>query len=139
MGWMSSPTVPILELKGLSVTLNQLVYQRLSLDQSPGKPHGFVYFLSIHNDSDVTVTIKGRKWVVAHEDGTTLVVEGDGVVGECPELAPGERFSYNSRHAIGTPTAEVHGSFWGFDSEQRRVFVRIPRFQLEVPPSDDVS
>lgn len=134
---MSSPTVPILELKGLKVTLDQLVYQRFSLDQSPGKPHGFVYFLSIHNDSDVTVTIKGRKWVVTHEDGTTLVVEGDGVVGECPELAPGERFSYNSRHAIGTPTAVVDGSFWGLDSEQRRVFVRIPRFQLEVPPSDD--
>ena len=136
---MSSSTAPILELKGLRVTLNQLVYQRLSPDQSPGKPHGFVYFLSIDNDSDVTVTIKGRKWVVAHEDGSTLGVEGDGVVGECPDIAPGERFSYNSRHAIATRTAEVEGSFWGLDAGQRRVFVRIPRFQLEVPPSGDLS
>ncbi len=139
MGSMSSFTLPILELQGLRVTLNRLVYQRLTPEQSPGKPHGFVYFLSIHNDSHVTVTIKGRKWIVAHEDGTTLVVEGDGVVGECPELAPGEQFSYNSRHAIGTPSAEVEGAFWGTDSEQRRVFVRIPRFQLVVPPSDEVS
>ncbi|MSU85832.1 MAG: ApaG domain, partial [Pedosphaera sp.] len=71
----------MIELPGLKVTVDRLLYQRLRADQSD-KPHSFIYFISIHNDSPVPVTIRGRKWVVTHEDETVLVVEGDGVVGE---------------------------------------------------------
>ena len=37
------------------------------------KPHAFVYFITIHNSSDRTITLLGRKWVVFHADGTRLV------------------------------------------------------------------
>jgi hypothetical protein len=29
----------------------------------------FVYFITIHNDSELHVTIKGRKWVVTSDQG----------------------------------------------------------------------
>ena len=128
-----------LELEGLRVTIDRLRYQRLSPEQSPDRPHSFIYRISIHNDSPVTVTIKGRKWVVTHDDGTQLVVEGDGVVGETPSILPQEKFSYESRHIIGTQTAEAEGAYLGLDETGRRVFTRIPRFKLVGPGLPDLG
>jgi ApaG protein len=124
--------IELMELPGLKVTVDRLLYQRLKTEQSE-KPHSFIYFISIHNNSDVAVTIRGRKWVVTHDDGSVLVVEGDGVVGETPTIQPGGKFSYNSRHIIGTDSAVAEGAYLGVDGCGRRVMMRIPKFQMEVP------
>jgi ApaG protein len=122
----------LLELPGLSVTLDRLVYAP-ELPAPPDKPHSFVYFISIHNGSDRTVTIKGRKWVVTNSRDEVMVMEGDGVVGECPVLRPGEKFSYNSRHILDTTRAIAEGSYLGVDATGQRVVVRIPTFEMVVP------
>ncbi len=122
----------LMELPGLKVTVDRLLYQRLKTEQSE-KPHSFIYFISIHNNSGVAVTIRGRKWVVTHDDGSVLVVEGDGVVGETPTIQPGGKFSYNSRHIIGTDSAMAEGAYLGVDDCGRRVMMRIPKFRMEVP------
>ena len=122
---MSAP----LELPGLKVILDQLVYHHGG-NLPPDQPHAFVYYLTIRNDSDRTVTLLGRKWVIEHEDGTSLVVEGDKIVGETPTLAPGEQFSYNSYHLLDTPTGKAEGSYIGIDAAGRRVLTRIPAFQM---------
>jgi len=124
------------ESLGLRVTLDRLLYQRLDPAQSNGRPHAFVYFLSIHNDGPGPVTIRGRKWVVTHGDGSTLIVEGDGVVGQMPTITPGGKFSYNSYHTIQTRNAKAEGSFIGEDVHGRAVIARIPAFQLEVPETE---
>ncbi|MBA3849885.1 MAG: ApaG domain [Opitutus sp.] len=122
---------PPLELPGLRVGLDKLVYRR-GADLPPDRPHAFVYYLTIRNDSDRGVVLLARKWVVEHVDGTRLVVEGDKIVGETPRLAPGERFSYNSYHLTACD-ARVHGSFHGLDEHGARVYVRIPAFDLMIP------
>ncbi|MBI2515566.1 MAG: ApaG domain [Opitutae bacterium] len=122
-----------LELPGLRVELDKLVYRHGGSDLPPDRPHAFIYYLTIHNDSDRTVLLLGRKWVVEHADGTQLVIEGDKIVGETPRLAPGEHFSYNSYHVTACE-ARAHGSFHGLDEEGRRIFVRIPLFAMEIPP-----
>jgi len=122
----------ISELPGLKVTLDQLVYAP-ELPAPPEKPHSFVYFISIHNNSDRAVTIKGRKWVVTNSRGEVTVVEGDGVVGEFPLIQPGEKFSYNSRHLLDTERAIAEGSYLGLDANGQRVIVRIPTFEMIVP------
>jgi len=119
------------ELAGLHVTVDRVDYMP-HLDAPPERPHPFVYFLTIHNDSTVTVTIKGRKWVVTDEDGQSVVVEGDGVVGQFPCLEPGEQFSYNSYHTIGTDSA-ADGALFGVTEAGDFVFTRIPRFELRAP------
>lgn len=124
---------PSLELPGLRVELDKLVYRHGAGELPPDRPHAFIYYLTIHNDSDRTVTLLGRKWVVEHGDGTRLVIEGDKIVGESPRLEPGEHFSYNSYH-ITAADARVHGSFHGVDEHGARIFVRIPLFALEIPP-----
>jgi ApaG protein len=120
------------ELPGLRVTVDRVLYYA-EAQTPPDRPHCFAYFITIHNDSDVTVTIKGRKWVVTNERGEITAVEGDGVVGQFPEISPGDSFSYNSFHLNDTRTAVAEGSYIGMDENGRKVLTRIPKFEMEVP------
>ena len=61
------------ELEGLSVRVDDIIYMP-SLDAPSDKPHPFVYFITIVNDSTERVRIIGRKWVVREEDGELVVV-----------------------------------------------------------------
>lgn len=119
------------ELTSLRVHLDQLVYAP-DLEAPSDRPHPFVYGITIENESEETVTIKGRKWVVTDVRGNKVVVEGDGVVGKFPRLAPGERFSYNSYHVIGCDSI-AEGAFIGVNDEGEPVVTRIPRFTMNVP------
>jgi ApaG protein len=119
------------ELPGLRVTVDRVIYAP-DAQTPPDRPHCFAYFITIHNDSDVAVTIKGRKWVVRNARGEITAVEGDGVVGEFPRIEPGDSFSYNSFHLNDTTTAVAEGSYIGIDDLGRRVLTRIPRFEMKV-------
>ena len=127
---MSSST----ELPGLTARLDKLHYHFGGATLPADQPHAFVYFITITNGSDRTVTLLGRKWVVEHADGSHLVIEGDKIVGETPRLAPGEQFSYNSYHVTGC-NATAHGSFHGVDEAGQRVHVLLPAFTMTIPPS----
>ncbi|MFM1768932.1 MAG: hypothetical protein RJA22_1461 [Verrucomicrobiota bacterium] len=123
---------PILELPGLVVTIDDIVHHP-EVQTPPDQPHCFAYHVTIHNRSEVTVTIRARKWLVTHADGEVTAVEGEGVVGQSPRLEPGESFSYHSFHLFDGPWAEAHGAYFGVDEGARAVAVRIPRFRMEVP------
>ena len=121
-----------LALPGLTARLDKLVYHHGGPSLPSGQPHAFVYFITITNGTEHTVTLLGRKWVVDHADGSHLVIEGDKIVGETPRLAPGEQFSYNSYHVTGCD-ARVQGSFHGVDEHGARIHVVLPPFELTVP------
>lgn len=126
-----SARAEFIELPGLRVTVDRVVHYE-DAQTPPDRPHCFAYFITIHNDSDVTVTIKGRKWVVTNDRGEITAVEGDGVVGEFPKIAPGETFSYNSFHLNDTESAVAEGSYIGMDERGRKVLTRIPRFEMHI-------
>jgi ApaG protein len=119
------------ELAGLRASVDRVLHMP-QLEAPDDRPYPFVYFITIHNDSDTTVTIKGRKWVVADAEGHRVVVEGDGVVGKFPRLEPGQSFSYNSYHVIGSKS-RAEGAFFGVTDAGDAVFTRIPAFTMEVP------
>jgi ApaG protein len=121
----------ITELPGLRVTVDRVVHVP-HLEAPVDRPCPFVYFITIHNDSAVSVTIRGRKWVVTDANDHRIVVEGDGVVGKFPAINPGESFSYNSYHTIGADSI-AEGSFFGVTSGGARVYTRIPQFEMRVP------
>ena len=91
------------ELPGLSARLDKLCYHHGGASLPADQPHAFVYFVTIRNGSDRTVTLLGRKWVVEHCDGTQLVIEGDKIVGETPRLAPGEQVEVIAVEQEGMP------------------------------------
>lgn len=120
------------ELDGLSVVVDDVIYMP-SLDHPEDRPHPFVYFINIKNKSSERVRIRGRKWLVREElTDEVSVVEGDGVVGQMPELAPGEEFSYNSYH-VARGNGHAEGTFFGQTESGRNVYVRIPPFKLQLP------
>jgi ApaG protein len=119
------------QLDGLSVRIDDVIYMP-TLDAPEDKPHPFVYFITILNDSTERVRILGRKWIIREGDGEITVVEGDGVVGQTPVLEPGHDFSYNSYH-VTAGNAEVSGAFFGTTATGAKVRVRMPDFQLELP------
>ena len=120
------------EVLGLDVLVEKVVYMP-DLDAPPERPHPFVYFINIRNESSERVHILGRKWVVREEDdGEVIVVEGDGVVGQKPALNPGEHFSYNSYH-VCRGNSVANGSFFGRTEDGVAVRVPIPAFEMIVP------
>ncbi len=118
-------------LEGLNVTVDGVQYD-VSRPAPPDRPHPFVYHISIHNGSEETIRIFGRKWIVRDTDGDTMVVEGDGVVGQFPNLSPGQTFSYDSYHVIKSESTAT-GSFFGTTEEGSPVCVRIPPFEMQPP------
>jgi ApaG protein len=121
----------IRELTDLRVIIDKIVYVP-TLEAPTDRPYPFVYFITIDNQSVETVTIRGRKWVITDQSGQKVVVEGDGVVGEFPRLQPGERFSYNSYHVIGSDS-RAEGAFIGTSENGDPFVTRIPRFEMHVP------
>lgn len=117
-------------LPGWTVTIDRVLHAP-DLIGLPDRPHVFVYFITITNESEETVTIKGRKWVIREANGDMIAVEGDGVVGEFPRLEPGGRFSYNSSHAAAAD-AVAEGAYLGVTDGGEPVFTRIPRFEMRL-------
>ena len=102
-----------------------------TLDVPADKPHSFVYFKSIHSQWEESIAIKGGKWVVREGD-ESVVVEGDGVVGQSPNLSTGEHISYNSYHVVSAD-ASAAGAFFGHTEDGEWFLRRIPEFMMNVP------
>jgi ApaG protein len=60
------------------------------------------------------------------------VVEGDGVVGQFPRLAPGEDFDYSSQHFVAS-SSEAEGAYFAQTDDGKLVSTRIPRMHLRLP------
>jgi ApaG protein len=121
-----------LALPGLEAKLDKLAYHRGGASLPADKPHAFVYFVTIRNASEHTVTLLGRKWIIEETDGARIVIEGEKIVGETPRLAPGEHFSYNSYHVTGCE-ARACGCFHGIDERGRKVHALLAPFDLVIP------
>ena len=120
------------EIPGLTVTVDRVIHFEAGDKLPAGKPHAFVYFITIHNDSAEQVTLLGRKWIVKDAEGRREVIEGEGIVGKTPTIPPGGHFSYNSFHTT-SGNARAEGSFHGVDESGFPVHVRIPVFEMIVP------
>jgi ApaG protein len=71
----------------------------------------FLYSVTITNTGEDTVKLLHRYWTVVSGDGSEEHVDGSGVVGEHPILAPGESFNYTSGCPLRTPFGAMHGSY----------------------------
>ncbi|MGJ8723121.1 MAG: ApaG domain-containing protein [Roseibacillus sp.] len=119
------------QLEGLSVEVSEVLYVP-TLEAPEDKPHPFVYFVNVINDSTEQVTLHGRKWMIREHSGEMTVLEGDGIVGQRPEIAPKDRYSYNSYHVLAGSGA-AWGAFYGVTESGTRVMVAIPEFGMAVP------
>ena len=71
----------------------------------------FVYRVVIANEGSRWAKLLSRRWVITDGNGEVEVVEGPGVVGEQPELAPGESHEYTSHCPLSTSWGTMEGHF----------------------------
>ena len=93
----------------------------------------FAYTVDIVNRGGRGARLIDRHWVIVDGAGSTREVRGEGVVGEQPHLAPGQRFRYTSWVVIETPVGSMQGSYGMHDESGTRFEAPIPPFTLAVP------
>lgn len=71
----------------------------------------FAYFIRIENKSSEKVQLLRRHWFIRHSNGRLEEVEGEGVVGKQPVLAPGEHHEYNSHCILETMEGTMEGTY----------------------------
>ncbi|MXO90656.1 Co2+/Mg2+ efflux protein ApaG [Pontixanthobacter aquaemixtae] len=97
----------------------------------------WVYHIRIENGSDQTVQLQSRHWRITDARGMVNHVDGEGVVGEQPILAPGQTHDYVSGCPLTTPSGTMEG-FYTFTNRQNEAMeVRIPFFPLTAPATAD--
>jgi ApaG protein len=116
---------------GIRVTVRSLY---LSDRSSPAESRfAFAYQIQIANEGGETVQLRRRHWVITDGNGDIEEVEGEGIVGEQPILAPGAIHEYTSGAIIETPYGTMEGSYQMIGDDGRDFNIAIPRFRLERP------
>ena len=64
----------------------------------------WAYHVRIENEGVQAVRLMTRHWIITDGRGARHSVEGEGVVGEQPLIAPGESYDYVSGCPLATPT-----------------------------------
>jgi ApaG protein len=93
----------------------------------------FVYRITISNESDATVQLISRHWIITDGDSNVEEVKGPGVVGEQPVLRPGESHTYTSGCPLPTPFGKMEGTYQIVTKEGERFDARIAPFALSEP------
>ena len=65
--------------------------------------------------------LRTRHWIITDASGRKQEVRGEGVVGEQPVLAPGERFEYTSGVPLPTASGFMTGRYQMVTDERRAV------------------
>ncbi|HZF43161.1 MAG TPA: Co2+/Mg2+ efflux protein ApaG [Sphingomonadaceae bacterium] len=94
----------------------------------------WAYHVRVENDSARTVQLLSRSWTIIDGRGARHEVQGEGVVGEQPLIAPGASFDYVSGCPLNTPTGAMTGGYQMVGEDGARFDVAIPRFALIGPP-----
>ncbi len=122
----------ITPLEGLSVHLDRLLVEKSTEILQNEDPYAFIYFLTINNNSNRTITLLGRKWVLNMENGKMLIIEGDKIIGKTPTLSPANTFTYNSCHT-STVNTSAKGAFYVIDQSGSPIYTSIPEFDMIIP------
>jgi ApaG protein len=91
----------------------------------------FAYAVTIVNRGPVAAQVISRHWVFADASGHSQVVDGLGVIGEQPLLAPGESFRYTSGCKLQAASGTMHGSFFIVTERGERFDIPIDTLVLE--------
>lgn len=93
----------------------------------------WAYHIRIENERAGAVQLLTRHWIITDGRGGAHAVEGEGVVGEQPVIAPGASFDYVSGCPLTTPSGRMEGTYHMIGEDGAGFDVAIPRFALAAP------
>lgn len=93
----------------------------------------FAYRVTITNEGNRPARLLSRRWRIIDGAGKERTVEGEGVVGRQPNLAPGESFTYESFCPLDTAWGTMEGSYRFTGEDGGEFDAAIARFYLVAP------
>lgn len=93
----------------------------------------WAYQITIANHSSDSVTLISRHWHITDGLGRVQEVEGEGVVGEQPQLDPGGVYQYTSGCPLTTSSGIMVGRYTMKTPDGDLFEVDIPAFSLDLP------
>ena len=117
--------------EGIRVTVQPTFWPERSSPESG--QFAFAYAVQIANVGDAPAQLRSRHWIITDANGQVEEVRGQGVVGETPSLAPGERFEYRSWAMLKTPFGTMRGSYTFVRPDGSTFDARIGEFALTLP------
>jgi ApaG protein len=103
-------------------------------NQIPNKDkYVFAYKISIRNNGQQSVQLMNRYWLITDGNGEKTEVQGEGVIGEQPNIQVGDYFQYTSGAVLDTPVGTMQG-YYEMQREDGEWFqAAINVFSLAVP------
>ena len=95
----------------------------------------FGYVVRIENCAEESWQIVAREWHITDGEGRQTVVQGAGVIGQQPVIAPGGVFVYDSFVTLGALPGSMRGHYEVRDAWGQVGRVMIPAFGLSLPAS----
>ena len=93
----------------------------------------FSYTITIINNSDESIKLLTRSWQITDANGDVTTVEGPGVIGQTPNIAPAASFTYTSGSMFKTPVGTMEGYYQVRSKSGQLLQVDIPVFRLAIP------
>lgn len=91
----------------------------------------FAYRIRIENVGEYSARLVSRRWLIHDSVGEDTEVEGEGVVGEQPLLAPGGVYEYQSFCVLKSPRGWMEGHYRFSRPDGAGFDAAIPRFELD--------
>jgi ApaG protein len=91
----------------------------------------FAYFVRIENVGAEAARLLTRRWLIHDSAGEDTEVEGEGVVGEQPLLAPGTVHEYQSFCVLRSRAGWMEGHYAFVRDDKSSFRALIPRFELD--------
>jgi len=104
-------------------------------DQSDPDAKRFVfsYHITITNRNEQPVQLLTRRWMIVDGNEQVQEVEGEGVVGEQPVIAPDESYSYTSGTVLATSVGSMQGQYQMQADDGQTFVAPIDAFTLAKP------
>ena len=130
---MSIKTKSHAETRGVRVLVESRFLEEQS--QPAAERFAFAYRVRIENVGSEVVQLRTRHWVITDSYKHVEEVRGPGVVGQQPNLKPGEHFEYTSGCVLSTPRGQMQGTYQMHRSDGSRFEAEIAPFALALPHS----
>lgn len=113
----------------VEVQSNYIAQQSIEAEQQ----FVFSYTITISNQSNETVQLIDRYWLITDANGESNTVSGEGVIGQQPHIKPNESFTYTSGCVLKSPLGNMQGHYQMQQSDGELIQVDIPLFRLVKP------
>lgn len=106
----------------------------LHAQSNPSKSqYTFAYHIRIENHGDQAAQLISRHWIITDGNAHVKEVQGQGVIGKQPLIAPGKVHQYSSGVTLDTEVGTMEGSYQMVSNDGEAFNVSIPAFLLSIP------